>query len=34
MLTSWRILEPRRSEPRALRKLIVTRGLTVYEGLR
>lgn len=33
-LTSWRILQPRRpSAPRALRKLMVARGLTVYEGI-
>ena len=34
VLTSWRILQPQRSGPRALRKLSVSAGLTVYEGLR
>jgi len=34
VLTSWRILQPQRSGPRALRKLSVSPGLTVYEGLR
>jgi hypothetical protein len=33
-LNSWRILQPRRSGPRALRKQAVRPGLTVYEGLR
>jgi hypothetical protein len=33
VLTSWRILQPRRSGPRALRKVTVIPGFTVYEGL-
>jgi len=35
-LMSWRVIgqQPRRFAPRALRKLKVVRGLTVYEGMR
>jgi hypothetical protein len=35
-LTSWRVIgqQPRRFAPRALRKLKIVRGLTVYEGIR
>jgi hypothetical protein len=34
VLTSWRILQPQRSGPRALRKVAAKPGFTIYEGLR
>jgi hypothetical protein len=34
VLTSWRVLQPQRRGPRALRKLAVAPGLTLYEGSR